>query len=221
MPDTGWLIDMCEVNPPHVAATGVLKQDEHVVLVDHHDSFTQLIKSYCNVLGARVSVVQQDDSVLQRLESLAPTRIILSPGPGHPSGAHATQAMIKMYAGYYPILGICLGHQCLIEAFGGEVTQADQVCHGVQSKIYHTGQGLFLGLREGFLATRYHSLVVCEKTLPDDWDMVAWTYDAEDTRVIMGIQHRNYPMYGVQYHPEAILTEQGHRIFENFLCVSR
>jgi anthranilate synthase component II len=219
MPDAGWLIDVCEAKPRHVVATGVLKQDEHVVLVDHHDSFTQLIKSYCDVLGACVSVVQQDDAVLQRLESLAPTRIILSPGPGHPSEAHATHAMIRRYAGHYPMLGICLGHQCLIEAFGGEVVHAAQVCHGVQSEIYHTGQGLFTGMTRSFLATRYHSLVVCDKTLPDVWDVVAWTYSAEGARVIMGLQHRDYLMFGVQYHPEAILTEQGLLILENFLRV--
>ena len=220
MPDAGWLIDMCEAKPLHlVKPKNLLKQAVHVLLVDHHDSFTQLIKSYCEALGARVSVVQQDDAALQCLERLAPTHIILSPGPGHPSEACATQAMIRAYAGYYPMLGICLGHQCLIEAFGGKVVQAAYVCHGVQSEIYHTGQGLFTGMRRPFLGTRYHSLVACDKALPDVWEVAAWTYDAEGAHVIMGMQHRDYFMFGVQYHPEAILTEQGHRIFENFLEV--
>ncbi|MDX2346475.1 MAG: aminodeoxychorismate/anthranilate synthase component II [Legionella sp.] len=192
----------------------------HVLLIDHYDSFTQLIKSYLEQLGAHVTVVQSDTLVLQNIEALAPTHIVLSPGPGHPSEAPETQNFILKYYQKYPMLGVCLGHQCLITAFGGEVIEASEICHGKVFEMHHTGKGLFKGMTEPFLAARYHSLVVSSESLPTNWDITAWTYDAREKQVIMGVQHQKYALFGVQYHPEAILTAHGSLIFEHFLSVS-
>ncbi len=194
-------------------------QDKRVMLVDHHDSFTQLIKSYFEALGARVSVVQSDELPSVTLEVLKPTHVVLSPGPGKPVDAPNTLTFILQYFKTYPMLGVCLGHQCLIEAFGGEVIQADEIYHGKQSEIYHLESGLFEQLPQALLATRYHSLVVSLDKLPKDWQVSAWTHDTKGRQLIMGIQHDSYPLFGVQYHPEAILTEQGSDIFRQFLAV--
>jgi len=218
MSEWGWLLELD--NAPEAKAP-VLKhklfQHEHVLLIDHHDSFTQMIKSYFECLGVFVTVVQHTDTILNNLEVLEPTRLVLSPGPGSPAEAYATQKLIKKYYKRYPMLGICLGHQCLVEAFGGRVTQAREIHHGKQSVIHHEGEGLFTGIDKSFLATRYHSLMADEHHLPKDWKVTAWTHDKTGRRIIMGIEHRNYPLFGVQYHPEAILTEQGYQVVENFL----
>ncbi|MCH9756676.1 MAG: aminodeoxychorismate/anthranilate synthase component II [Gammaproteobacteria bacterium] len=194
-------------------------QTKHVLLIDHYDSFTQLIKAYFEQLGARVSVVQSDALALQKIEVLAPTHVVLSPGPGCPKAAPETQAFILEYYQKYPILGVCLGLQCLIEAFGGRVLEASDICHGKQVQISHLNEGLFQGIKVPFIGTRYHSLVASFEHLPKDWHVAAWTYDTGGCRVIMGIQHQKYPLFGVQYHPEAILTEQGIKVFENFLLI--
>ena len=216
MKEYGWFIAHQMPSVP-LASTQRQKQDEHIVLVDHYDSFTQLIKAHFEVLGASVSVLQFDDKALNQLKALAPTRLVFSPGPGSPQDVAATQAIILKYHQHYPMLGICLGHQCLIEAFGGQVVQASEICHGKQFKVYHTGEGVFQDMPKAFFATRYHSLLVSEKALPKTWQVTAWTEDTLGQQVIMGIQHQTYPLFGVQYHPEAILTEQGMTVFQNFL----
>ena len=218
MSDYGWLLDLENASEEKPL---VLKnkrfQDEHVLLIDHHDSFTQMIKSYVEQLGACVTVVQHMDTALHHLEAFEPTRLLLSPGPGSPREAYATQNLIQKYYKQYPILGICLGHQCLIEALGGRVIQAQEIHHGKQSIIHHDGEGLFLDLPNTFLATRYHSLIIEEEGLPQDWKITAWTYDSKKQKIIMGIMHRDYPLFGVQYHPEAVLTEQGMQVLRNFM----
>jgi len=222
MSEFGWLL---ELEPMPETKTPVLKnnrfQHEHVLLIDHHDSFTQTIKSYFEQLGARVTIVQHTDTILHKLEELEPTRLVLSPGPGNPREVSATQDLIRKYYKQYPILGICLGHQCLIEAFGGEVIQSQEIHHGKQSVIHHHGEGLFAGLPSTFLATRYHSLIAEERDLPKDWKITAWTHDKAGRRVIMGIAHQDYPLFGVQYHPEAVLTEQGMQVLANFMRYKR
>lgn len=218
MSNRGWLIEHQEITPPNHLNCAERK-DEHVVLIDHYDSFTQTIKHYLEVLYAKVSVLQYDDPALNQLERLAPTRLVLSPGPGHPREALATHTLILKHHKDYPMLGVCLGHQCMVEAFGGEVIAAHAVCHGKQSNIYHKGSGLFAGLPQAFPATRYHSLVA--KTVPKGWVSTAWTYDIHAQPVLMAMQHKYYPLFGVQYHPEAILTAHGAQILRNFLtfCV--
>jgi anthranilate synthase component II len=222
MSEYGWLLEL--ENAPR-ASTPVLKnnrfQHEHVLLIDHHDSFTQMIKSYFEQLGVWVTVVQHTDTALNHLEAFKPTRLVLSPGPGSPEEACITQAIIQKYYKHYPMLGICLGHQCLIEAFGGRVTQAEEIHHGKQSIIHHDGEGLFTGLPNIFLVTRYHSLIIEEHDVPHDWKITAWTYDEVGCRMVMGVAHRDYPLFGVQYHPEAVLTEQGMQVLRNFLCFPR
>ena len=221
MNDYGWLLEL-----EHVSVTSVssLKtetfQNVHMLLIDHHDSFTYMIKSYFEQLGATVTVIQHTDTTLHHLAAFKPTCIVLSPGPGCPREAYATQILIQKYYKQYPMLGICLGHQCLIEAFGGSIIQADDIYHGKQSMIYHDGEGLFAGIPHPFLATRYHSLMVDVHDLPKDWSMTAWTYNQDGRRMMMGVAHRDYPLFGVQYHPEAVLTEQGMPVLRNFLRYS-
>ncbi|MDF1678406.1 MAG: aminodeoxychorismate/anthranilate synthase component II [Legionellaceae bacterium] len=218
MSDYGWLIAHQAVSVPEVPAF-VSQADKHVVLVDHYDSFTQLIKSYFEKHHIQVSVLQFDDVALQKLETLAPTHVVFSPGPGRPS--QITQRIILEHYKTYPMLGVCLGHQCLIKAFGGKIVQAPEVCHGKQFHIYHTDEGLFHGIPQGFLATRYHSLTVAADCVPSDWVVTAWTNDTRGRKVVMGVQHQAYPLFGVQYHPEAILTEYGNPIFEQFVLLSQ
>lgn len=196
----------------------MIDQREHVLLIDHHDSFSQTIKSYFEQLGVLVTVVQHTDAALNQLEAFEPTRLVLSPGPGSPGEAYATQKLIQKYYKQYPMLGVCLGHQCLIEAFGGCVIQARDIHHGKQSVIHHAGEGLFSGLPSTFLATRYHSLIAEEHDLSNDWEITAWAHDEAGSRVVMGIEHRHYPLFGVQYHPEAVLTEQGMQLLINFMA---
>ena len=223
MSEYGWLLELeltvdktldPAVKPRDV---GDMFQHEHLLLIDHHDSFTHIIKSYFEQLGVRVTLVQHTDTALHHLEAFEPTRLVLSPGPGNPGEVYATQQLIQKYYKQYPILGICLGHQCLIEAFGGCVTQARDIHHGKQSVIHHDGEGLFKGLPSSFLATRYHSLVADEHELPKEWKVTACTHDEIGRRVVMGVAHQNYPLFGVQYHPEAVLTEQGMQVLINFL----
>ncbi|MDF1827533.1 MAG: aminodeoxychorismate/anthranilate synthase component II [Legionellaceae bacterium] len=217
----GWLLELD--NTPEMNAPGLDKyhtfehEHEHVLLIDHHDSFTYLIKSYFEQLGASVTVVQYTDTALDDLDAWNPTRLVLSPGPGSPREVYTTQQLILKHYKHYPMLGICLGHQCMIEAFGGRIIQAGEIHHGKQSVIEHDGQGLFLDLPRSFLATRYHSLVMDEHALPHDWKMTAWAYDKAGCRVVMGVAHCHYPLFGVQYHPEAILTEHGMQVLRNFL----
>jgi len=220
MSEYGWLLELEHAPETHTAAFKKNEhrfQDEHVLLIDHHDSFTQIIKSYFEQLGVSVTIVQHQDTALHHLDTFKPTCLVLSPGPGSPGEAYATQVLIQKYRMHYPMLGICLGHQCLVEALGGRVITASEIWHGKQAVIHHHGDGLFSGLPSTFLATRYHSLVVDEHDLSNDWRITAWTHDANGRRVIMGVAHQSYPLFGVQYHPEAVLTEHGMQVLRNFL----
>ena len=217
MSEYGWLIEHQDISAP-VYLKATQKKSKHILLVDHYDSFTQLIKAYFEVLGAKVSIVQSDNhAALQHMNQLAPTHVVLSPGPGHPEDAKATRSFILKYYKQYPMLGICLGHQCLIQAFGGGIMQASEICHGKPFETYHTDQGIFQGMAQPFTAARYHSWLVSLDAVPERWHVTAWTYDKRGNRVVMGVQHETYPLFGVQYHPEAILTSEGKSLFECFL----
>jgi anthranilate synthase/aminodeoxychorismate synthase-like glutamine amidotransferase len=190
---------------------------KRLLLIDHYDSFTYTIKAYFEALQVQVEVVQHDSPDLLNLEKIAPSMLVFSPGPGHPDKANTAVELIKKYHKIYPMLGVCLGHQCIAKAFGGEVIHAPEIMHGKQSLIHHEGRDLFAGIPSLFSATRYHSLVVKPETLPRVLRMTAWTFDQKETRMIMGLAHQHYPVFGVQYHPEAVLTEHGYLLFSNFL----
>lgn len=173
---------------------------------------------YLQELGAQVSVYFNDKIYLSDIAQLNPQRIILSPGPGRPEQAGVMLDLIKQFAGKIPILGVCLGHQAIAQAFGANIIAADKVMHGKVSKIYHKKESVFRQLPSPFDATRYHSLVVDAKTLPNEFKITAWTQKEKNGfHEIMGIQHRNYLLAGVQFHPESILTKQGHQLLQNFL----
>ncbi len=184
-----------------------------VVVIDNYDSFVYNLVHYVGELGAPVTVFRNDAVTLTRLRQLNPSALILSPGPGRPSDAGICIDLIRSLAGRVPILGVCLGHQAIAEAFGGRVISYGQVVHGKTSAIRHDGRSIFHGLPDPFPATRYHSLIVQRQTLPSALAMTAWTDDG----IIMGIRHRTLFVEGVQFHPESILTRCGMRIMRNFL----
>jgi anthranilate synthase component 2 len=187
-------------------------------MIDNYDSFTYNLVQYFCELGAEVEVVRNDAIDLQAIEAMAPTRLVISPGPCTPDEAGISMAAIAHFAGRIPILGVCLGHQALAQVFGGEVVRAPCVMHGKTSAIHHRGQGVFSDLPSPFQATRYHSLVVAPASLPDCLEVTAWSENPDGTmEVIMGLRHRQHAVQGVQFHPESILTEHGHRLLENFL----
>ncbi len=189
-----------------------------VLMIDNYDSFTYNIVQYLQELGAEVLVHRNDQISLEEIETLNPDRLMISPGPCTPNEAGISIAAIKHFAGKLPILGVCLGHQSIGQAFGGQVVRARQVMHGKTSPIYHSGQGVFRDLPSPYTATRYHSLVVEKDSLPDCLEMTAWT-EKDDGSVdeVMGMRHKTLPIEGVQYHPESILSEHGHALLENFL----
>jgi anthranilate synthase component 2 len=184
-----------------------------LLMIDNYDSFTYNLVQYFGELGADVHVVRNDEVTLEDIERLAPERIVVSPGPCSPDEAGISLAAITHFAGKRPILGVCLGHQALGQAFGGKVVHAKTLMHGKVSPIEHAGRGVFAGLPRPFTATRYHSLAVERASLPDCLEVTAWTADGE----IMGLRHRTLPVEGVQFHPESVLTEHGHRMLRNFL----
>ncbi|MBL7250361.1 aminodeoxychorismate/anthranilate synthase component II [Alcanivorax marinus] len=187
-------------------------------MIDNYDSFTYNLVQYLQELGAEVLVHRNDRIDLAGMEALNADRLMISPGPCTPNEAGISVAAIKHFAGKLPILGVCLGHQALGQAFGGKVVRARTVMHGKTSPVYHTGQGVFRGLPSPYVATRYHSLVVDKATLPDCFEITAWTRDDDGGMdEIMGMRHRDLPLEGVQYHPESILTEHGHDLLNNFL----
>ncbi len=189
-----------------------------LLMIDNYDSFTYNVVQYLGELGAEVRVVRNDEIAVADIEALAPTRIVISPGPCTPNEAGISMAVIEAYAGVVPILGICLGHQCIGQVFGGKVVRARRVMHGKTSPIHHRGEGVFRGLSEPFEATRYHSLVVERDSLPDCLEITAWTCNASgEVDEIMGLRHRELPVEGVQFHPESILTAHGHDLLRNFL----
>ncbi|PBK04547.1 aminodeoxychorismate/anthranilate synthase component II [Pseudomonas abyssi] len=189
-----------------------------LLMIDNYDSFTYNVVQYLGELGADVKVVRNDELTVAEIEALNPERIVVSPGPCTPNEAGVSVPVLKHFAGKLPILGICLGHQSIGQAFGGDVVRARQVMHGKTSPVYHEGLGVFAGLNNPLTVTRYHSLVVSRDTLPDCLELTAWTQH-EDGSVdeIMGVRHREYMIEGVQFHPESILSEQGHEMLANFL----
>ncbi|ERS14922.1 anthranilate synthase subunit II [Alcanivorax sp. PN-3] len=189
-----------------------------VLMIDNYDSFTYNLVQYLQELGAEVLVHRNDQIDLAGMEALAADRLMISPGPCSPNEAGISVEAIRHFAGKLPILGVCLGHQSLGQAFGGEVVRAGQVMHGKTSSVHHTGQGVFAGLPSPFTATRYHSLVVARETLPECFEITAWTENEQgEMEEIMGMRHKELPLEGVQFHPESILTEHGHAMLKNFL----
>jgi anthranilate synthase component 2 len=189
-----------------------------LLMIDNYDSFTFNLVQYLGELGAEVRVVRNDELSLDEVERLAPKCIVISPGPCTPTEAGISVPAIQRFAGRIPILGVCLGHQSIGQAFGGRIVHARSVMHGKTSPIYHADSGVFSGLPSPFLATRYHSLVIDQEILPECLEVTAWTRRPDGTRdEIMGVRHRTLAVQGVQFHPESILTEHGHRLLRNFL----
>ena len=189
-----------------------------LLMIDNYDSFTFNLVQYLQMLGAEVKVVRNDELTVDEVERLAPERIVISPGPCTPNEAGISLQVIERLGPRVPILGVCLGHQAIGQAYGGEVVRAKQIMHGKTSPIRHRGQGVFAGLPDGYEATRYHSLVVAPASVPDCLEVTAWTADETGAvEEIMGLRHREHPVEGVQFHPESILTEHGHALLQNFL----
>ncbi len=188
-----------------------------VFVLDNYDSFTYNLVQYLGELGAEVEVYRNDELTVEEVEELRPERILLSPGPCTPSEAGILVPLIRQMAGKAPILGVCLGHQAIGEAFGGQVVRASHLMHGKTSPITHDGKGVFAGLPSPLTATRHHSLIVAEKSLPPELMVTARTPEKSGGSVIMGLRHRKLPIEGVQFHPESVLTEGGHQMIRNFL----
>lgn len=184
-----------------------------ILLIDNYDSFTWNLYQYFCELGAEVVVRRNDESALADIDALAPQKIVISPGPCTPSESGISLEAIRHYAGKLPILGVCLGHQAIAQVFGATIVRAAKVMHGKTSPVTHTGTGVFLGLNNPLIVTRYHSLIIDPPTLPACFEVTAWS----ETQEIMGIRHREYDLEGVQFHPESILSEQGHALLANFL----
>lgn len=189
-----------------------------ILMIDNYDSFTYNVVQYLGELQADVRVVRNDEVSIADIEAMAPEKIVISPGPCTPNEAGVSVPVVEVFAGRIPLLGICLGHQSIGQAFGGKIVRARQVMHGKTSLIYHDDRGVFRGLGNPFEATRYHSLVIEKASLPDCLEVSAWTR-AEDGEPdeIMGVRHRSLAVEGVQFHPESILTEHGHDLLRNFL----
>ena len=184
-----------------------------LLMIDNYDSFTYNLVQYLGELGEEVKVIRNDELSVDEIEALGARRIVLSPGPCTPNEAGVSLEVIKRFAGRTPILGVCLGHQAIGQAFGGRIVHAKQLMHGKVSRIHHQGAGVFKGLPTPYDATRYHSLAIDRATCPADLEVTAWTEDGE----IMGVRHRSLDVEGVQFHPESILTEHGHALLENFI----
>lgn len=187
-----------------------------IVVIDNYDSFVHNLARYLRELGESTEVVRNDAITLDALAARDPSHIVLSPGPCTPTEAGLSVAVVERFAGVIPILGVCLGHQCIGQAFGGRVVRAQRPMHGKTSQVQHGGTGIFAGLPSPMTATRYHSLVVEAESLPPDLLVTAWSEDRE----IMALEHFRYPVIGVQFHPEAVLTESGYDLLRNFLSIS-
>ena len=189
-----------------------------LLMIDNYDSFTYNVVQYLGELKADVKVVRNDEITIEEIEALAPEKIVISPGPCTPNEAGISIAAIQHFAGKVPLLGICLGHQSIGQAFGGKIIRAKQVMHGKTSQVFHNDSSVFKGLSNPFTATRYHSLVIEQDSLPDCLEVTAWT-ENEDGSIeeIMGVRHRELDIHGVQFHPESILTQHGHDLLANFL----
>ena len=189
-----------------------------LLMIDNYDSFTYNLVQYFGELGEEVRVVRNDELSLEQIDALAPKFVVISPGPCTPNEAGISLALIEKLGGKVPLLGVCLGHQSIGQAFGGRVIRAKTIMHGKTSMIHHTGRGVFAGLPTPFEATRYHSLVVESSSLPDALEVTAWTQNDDGTLdEIMGLRHRTQNIEGVQFHPESILTQHGHAMLKNFL----
>ena len=184
-----------------------------LLMIDNYDSFTYNLVQYLGELGEDVKVVRNDELTVDEIEKLGADRIVLSPGPCTPNEAGVSLEVIRRFAGRTPILGVCLGHQAIGQAFGGKVVHARQLMHGKTSLIHHEGKGVFAGLPSPYEATRYHSLAIERESCPKELEVTAWTDDGE----IMGLRHRTLPVEGVQFHPESILTQHGHALLKNFI----
>jgi len=184
-----------------------------ILVVDNYDSFVYNLVQYLGELGADPVVHRHDDLTIDEIAALEPDGVLISPGPGRPEDAGLSNEVIRRFAGRRPVLGVCLGHQCIGQVYGGEVVRAPAIMHGKTSLVHHRGTGVFAGLPDPFEATRYHSLVVDPASVPDELDVTAWTDDG----VVMGLRHRTHDVEGVQFHPESILTASGHDLLRNFL----
>ncbi|QEW30516.1 aminodeoxychorismate synthase component II [Erwinia billingiae] len=190
-----------------------------LLLIDNYDSFTWNLYQYFCELGAEVEVHRNDRITLEQIAALQPERLVISPGPCTPDDAGISLSAIRAFAGKLPILGVCLGHQAIAQAFGARVVRAREVMHGKVSAIEHNDGGVFAGLNHPLTVTRYHSLIVENGSLPDDFEITAWTLADGQPDEIMGFRHRHLPLQGVQFHPESILSEQGHQLLANFLAL--
>ena len=190
-----------------------------ILMIDNYDSFTFNIVQYLGELGADVLVKRNDEVSIDEIKTLNPERIVISPGPCTPNEAGVSIEVVKYFCKYKPILGVCLGHQTIGQAFGGKIVSAKKIMHGKTSKIIHDGDYLFSNIEQNFTATRYHSLVIDPDSLPDSLIITARTDDSGDESEIMGVRHKDYKLFGVQFHPESILTESGHKLLENFINV--
>lgn len=188
-----------------------------ILMIDNYDSFTFNVVQYLLELGAEVTVKRNDEISIADIEAMNPKKIVVSPGPCTPNEAGISLATVSHFAGKIPLLGICLGHQSIGQSFGGQVVRAKEVMHGKTSMIHHRGEGVFAGLNNPFEATRYHSLVVDQDSLPDVLEVTAWTEVNGEMDAIMGLRHRELDVEGVQFHPESILTQSGHQLLNNFL----
>ena len=184
-----------------------------LLMIDNYDSFTYNLVQYFGELGADVHVYRNDQITVEQMAALEPQHVVISPGPCTPNEAGVSVDAIKYFAGKIPLLGVCLGHQSIGQAFGGRIIHARHIMHGKTSMIHHADKGVFAGLNNPFEATRYHSLIVKRETLPECLEVTAWTDEGE----IMGVQHREHPVHGVQFHPESILTVEGKKLLQNFL----
>jgi len=186
-----------------------------ILIIDNYDSFTYNLVQELGELGADIEVFRNDKITIEEIEKKNPARIIISPGPCTPLEAGISDDVVRAFAGKKPLLGVCLGHQCIAHAMGGDVVRAKRLMHGKTSMIYHDGKTIYKGVCNPFEATRYHSLIVKRETLPDIFEITAWT----DRDEIMGIRHKKYPLEGVQFHPESFLTDEGMKILDNFLKI--
>lgn len=189
-----------------------------LLMIDNYDSFTYNVVQYFGELNVDVDVVRNDEVSISDIENNQPDYLVISPGPCTPNEAGISLEAVSHFSGKLPLLGICLGHQSIGQAFGGEIVRASQIMHGKVSPVFHNNQGVFAGLPSPFNATRYHSLVIDKNTLPDCLEVTAWTQnEAGEIDEIMGVRHKQLPVEGVQFHPESILTEHGHQLLDNFL----
>ena len=189
-----------------------------LLMIDNYDSFTYNVVQYLAELGADVQVYRNDEITVEQIEALKPERLVVSPGPCTPNEAGISMDAIRHFAGKLPILGICLGHQAIGQVYGGDIVRAGRVMHGKVSPVYHQDTGVFRGLNNPLQATRYHSLVIAQDSLPECLEVTAWTRNEDGSiEEIMGVRHKTLPIEGVQFHPESIMTEQGHELLRNFL----